>query len=507
VSEKAEHTETKVTTITTLMMRIIHHVLAVFFLTVIIHHQFVHSSKYQPEGPPYHKYDVIVKDRKIYVEGKEFFVKAMAYQPAPLGIKTMKESGYGGGGFCSAKKTIFGEFKSACFGSDFYDGVTAENNRIPPGPSLASGVPKPWWLDVWKRDFEKMKDLGVNTLRVYNMNPITKYFLNLYPEEFSDAPDPERAAMHLPFLNLAQQYGFKVIVPILQDESFLLGKDSKTLDKYIESQVRELGGHPALLMWVTGNEMQVDAREELLQLVNDKMNVIRKRMMAVHGRRLPVTHAVVDLPTSYEYLAQNLQVDVFTANAGYRDVQLNPLWIGDEKFPGWSNLSKTYDVPLFVGEIGMHQDAEEITNARPYWFNQQWKQIVDHIDDGCVGAAFFEYSDEIQKDGKQSTMGAVRLVEKLAGDKSSLDANYFTPDDVQEKKWIYQAIKQGIPGTYQPFHMNADVFQLVNRQQTELEDWNPVARSSNSAAAAGSNVTSIAYGLVLLIVLAIFQRI
>jgi hypothetical protein len=52
----------------------------------------------------------------------------------PLGIRTMDESTFtGGGGLCSVKRTPFGEWKSACADSDFFDGSPDVPNRVPPG--------------------------------------------------------------------------------------------------------------------------------------------------------------------------------------------------------------------------------------------------------------------------------------------------------------------------------------------------------------------------------------
>lgn len=125
---------------------------------------------------------------KLIVRGKEFFVKGMAYSPFPLGVKD-KKGDYGGGGYCSAKQTIFGEQKSACFGSDFIDGVPAEAERKPSGP------PGPWWGEVWRRDVAIMKKLGVNTIRLYNMNPITATYIKKFPNDFK-LTAPGRAAQH-----------------------------------------------------------------------------------------------------------------------------------------------------------------------------------------------------------------------------------------------------------------------------------------------------------------------
>src|SRR5690349_20257657 len=92
--------------------------------------------------------DVIVKDLKIFVDGEEFFIKAMCYHPTPLGIKSMNAATLsGGGGRCSVKRTPYGEWLSACFDrysavyiisycscSDFFDGSNDIPTRYPPGP-------------------------------------------------------------------------------------------------------------------------------------------------------------------------------------------------------------------------------------------------------------------------------------------------------------------------------------------------------------------------------------
>lgn len=414
--------------------------------------------------------DVVIKDLKLYVQGTEFIIKAMAYQPAPLGIASMEDE-YGGTGFCSSKMTVFGEYKSACFGSDYYDGATTDPLRYPPGPMDKTGAFLPWWKLSWDRDFVKMKDLGVNTIRIYNMNPFTKAFLKLYPNEYP-VTQPKRAAEHLPFLDLANKFGFKVIVPILQDESFLMSTPSDLLDKHIESQVKEMGNHPALLMFCLGNEMGVERKPDVLRLVNEKMQVVRDKMKQIHNRVVPVTHAVADDHTTYEYLIEHLKVDVFTTNAGYRNIEMEPLWTGEGNFIGWAERSKQKNLPLFIGELGMHQHSDEITKKIPDWFNRQWKSVVTHIDNGTIGACFFEYSDEINKGELQTAMGAVKFVVAKSGGKTSVQEDAWIADAVVEKPIVYQSIKSGCSNSqYQKYHFNADVYELLGRPQTFLSDY------------------------------------
>jgi len=423
----------------------------------------------------YYEDDVFVKDLKLYVGGQEFFIKAMAYSPVPLGITNMTKEGFQGAGYCSPKKTVFSEYKSGCFGSDYFDGTT-DYTRWPPGPLFDDGKLKPWWYDIWQRDFKNMKDMGVNTIRIYNINMITKTFLSMYPNEYQ-VTDRNVAADHIPFLDAAHAAGLKVIVPIVTDEKFLLESSNDRITKHIEAQVTEMGDHPALLMWCLGNEMDIYTNTNLLNIVNNKIALVRQRTMAIHNRRIPVTHAIIDYPDKYEPLVKVLDVDIFTTNAGYRDVDMDPLWNGENyklpngtiyPFVGWKTLSQQYNKPLFVGEMGMHQSGSQVTDARPDWFNQQYRAVLRHVDDGCVGACFFEYLDEVNKPDLQKTMGVFAPKVNIVNGKSSMVMHDFVPDLLEPKNHIYKAITEGETGANKQYNMRANVFTLINRQPTSV---------------------------------------
>lgn len=69
-------------------------------------------------------------------------------------------------------------------------------------------------------------------------------------------------------------------------------------------------------MWALGNELPLD--DQLIALLNDYMGFARVYTKQKWNRFIPCTHAVVDLPTSYDKLARELDVDIFSTNAGYR---------------------------------------------------------------------------------------------------------------------------------------------------------------------------------------------
>lgn len=92
--------------------------------------------------------DVIVQDNKLYVEGREFFVKGIAYSPEPLSYAHLSANRRNGTGMCSSTMNVHGEFTSACYGADFYS--------------------YPLWRAYWEMDLPHIKDLGCNTVRIFS---------------------------------------------------------------------------------------------------------------------------------------------------------------------------------------------------------------------------------------------------------------------------------------------------------------------------------------------------
>ena len=87
--------------------------------------------------------------------------------------------------------------------------------------------------------------------------------------------------------------------------------------------------------------------------------------------------------------------------------------------------------------------------------------------------AFFEFNDERNKvDPLQKTMGAVAFEETIINGKSSADPNVWHIDTLVRKPNIFQAIKNG---TYKgiAYNMNSDVFELINRPKTTLDQCVP----------------------------------
>lgn len=414
--------------------------------------------------------DVIVEDLKIFVEGEEYFIKGMCYNPVPLGEPY-------DGGFCSLRLTPWGSEESACYDSDFFDGRVSSPYRKPPGPK------GPWFQPLWERDFPLMRQLGVNTIRIYNANPTT---LQASIDQLGKygIVDPT-GSYHIPFLNMALEYNFRVIFPLVGDETLLLNTDNATYNRWLMNQIDEVGNHSAILMFALGNELDVAYDPQMLDLVNEKIQFSRNYLKEKWGRKVPITDAVVDLPSSYPMLAKALDVDVFTSNAGYRGFGFSDLWSGSGTLPGWFNLSCTYNKPLFIGEMGFLSINNSIDYSVPNWFNQQFHALISNIPYGCVGGAFFEYNDEIYKASPlQQHLGVVSVSVNSSGGCTSLQPNCWNADIVTRKPILFNSMLNGTDDG-QPFNYHANVFSYLCRERLTLADVKP----GSTCAKAYGNVT------------------
>jgi len=409
----------------------------------------------------YDERDVFTKDLKLFVQGKEYFIKGINYSPQPLGKPT-------NAGFCSAKRDPLNRDQNACIDEDYFDGSETDNG----------GRPKPvgpWWQKVWERDLPVIKELGANTIRVYHMVSITKTLIEKFPDIYGTKFNKAYGAIHTPFLDACEANGLKVIVPIVSEEDILTQTSETDLYRYIEARVDEVGNHNALLMWCIGNELGLYMKPELRKTVNKAIRKVREYTLQKWNRIIPITTSEIDLPPSYVPLAAEMEVDVFTANAGYRDVFIGQLWDADpnpqNNFPGWATLSKKWDLPVLIGEFGMH-DADLQTQGRPDWVNQQWQSIVSRKKDGCIGGAFFEFSNEPMKPDAQKTMGLVKYdpaMDPVSG-KDSTNPGVFVPDVLVRKPIIFDALKSGHPtSASKKYCYSSDVYQLTGTTMTALD--------------------------------------
>jgi hypothetical protein len=351
---------------------------------------------------------------------------------------------------------------------DFFDGSDGGLDRQPTGPVS-------WFKDIWDRDFPIMKQLGVNVLRLYNANPTTLLATQQLLSQGWNGITEARGKDHRPFMDAAHAAGFKVMFPLLSDESLLNDTDAMASQK-LKNLIDEVGGHPALIMWVFGNELDFASPRnvQLRSQLNSKMKFIRDYTLAKWNRIVPVTSCVIDIPVLYDALVSSLDVDLFCPNAGYRGGSLTDLFSGNasQRFSGFRKLSRESGLPVLIGEMGFLSVNDSINVVQPTWFNRLWKDVLDSARDGCVGGVLFEYSDEIYKRNAppdQTHLGVVQLSpakDPVSGG-MSVDENVFVPDLVTEKPVVFAAVRNGTLNG-QSINFNTDVWKYLNSQPASL---------------------------------------
>ena len=91
-----------------------------------------------------------------------------------------------------------------------------------------------------------MKELGINTLRLYNANPTTRQ-ATIEQKGTNGIVDPY-GKNHIPFMDMCEKNGFKVIFPLVGDFTILSTKSEDFVKQLLRNQIDEVGNHSALLV-------------------------------------------------------------------------------------------------------------------------------------------------------------------------------------------------------------------------------------------------------------------
>ena len=136
-----------------------------------------------------------------------------------------------------------------------------------------------------------------------------------------------------------------------------------------------------------------------------------------------------------------------------------------------------------------------MTVAIPNWFNQIYKDLILNMDEGTIGGAFFEYSDELysKTDVLQQTMGIV--ASNISADnlgKTSEEMNMFIPDAIFKKPIYYALLNGSVDGI--KYNYNSDVFALMGRNKTVLGSAQCTVTSNSTTGKASTSSTGSVTG-------------
>ena len=165
----------------------------------------------------------------------------------------------------------------------------------------------------------------------------------------------------------------------------------------VDARVEAVKDHPAILMWVLGNEWNYNGLYVGLshQESIDAINEAAARIRAIDDTH-PIASIYGEIP-SQETVEAMPEIDVWGINA-YRGLSFGNLF---EQFEAVS------DKPMFLGEYGAdaydaNQGAVNL-EAQADATRALTEEILDHSAAGrCLGGTIFEWADEWWKDGAGS---------------------------------------------------------------------------------------------------------
>ena len=322
---------------------------------------------------------------QMRVDGKPYFIKGISYWPTEIGIGPMSDENF------SSRWMFLDKDKDGVIDAPFESWVDENNNGKRDGNEKAVG------------DFFLLKDMGVNTIRLYADNhPASQY-------------DP--TLINKPLLrDLYGRFGISVIVgdflgayTLGSGASWEKGTDytdpeqRRRMKDVVRSKVMDLKDEPFVLMWILGNEnnlpsdyMGVNAtRTNAAQHPEAYAKFLNEVATMIHeiDKNHPVAVGNLELGLVETYKEFAPEIDILGVNS-YR---------GTDGFGSlFSDAKKKFDRPVLVPEFGCDAYFEgrgvDEDGQRAY-HEGNWRDLVLNKAGGprvgnVIGGVIFEYLDE-----------------------------------------------------------------------------------------------------------------
>jgi glycosyltransferase involved in cell wall biosynthesis len=234
------------------------------------------------------------------------------------------------------------------------------------------GQPLPDAAQV-RRDFEMMRELGANCLRIYHLPPPW-------------------------FLDLAQEMGLKILLDVAWPKNLTFVGDrelTRAARDAVRTAARACGNHPAVLAISVVNEIPTDivrfvGRRKIEEFVDSLVAIVKAEApdCLVTFANYPTTEYVQ--PRSIDFLCFNVYLHEETS---FRNYLARLQSIAGEK-------------PLLLGEYG-------IDTFREYTPQKQAEILATHVravfEEGLTGTFIFSFTDDWYRHGYQITDWAFGL--------------------------------------------------------------------------------------------------
>jgi beta-galactosidase/beta-glucuronidase len=261
-----------------------------------------------------------------------------------------------------------------------------------------------WWSDPakpWIADGKLMKDMGVNTIRLYQAHEDTQEVRQVIRD-------------------LYNLYGIRTILghwlgfweypcPLYGDKKF-----HERIKKEVLDMVANYKDEPGLLLWILGNENNYSCLGNVNPWSTDEIDKERDPQKQ-RAMKAEIYYSYVnELAKEIHKLDSNHPVALGNgeliglefANKFCRDVDLVACIIYRGKNFGnlFKSLRMTFDKPVLFSEFGADAyDAylnKEDQNMQAFFLESQWRQIYANLynykngEGNCLGGLIFEWTDE-----------------------------------------------------------------------------------------------------------------
>jgi len=261
-----------------------------------------------------------------------------------------------------------------------------------------------WWSDLarpWMVDGRLMKDMGVNTIRIYQVG---------------QNPESVRQVIR----DLYQNFGIRVILghwlgfweypcPLYGDKDFQARIKQEVLD-----MVKTYKDEPGLLLWILGNENNYSCAGMVnpwsTPEIDKEPDPIKQKQMRFELYYSFVNSLAQEIhkidPNHPVALGNGELIGLEVANKVCPDVDAVATIIYRGKTFGnlFNSLRATFDRPLIISEFGADcYDAylnKEDQNMQAFFLESQWGQIFNNRArdkngaGNCLGGTMFEWTDE-----------------------------------------------------------------------------------------------------------------
>jgi len=261
-----------------------------------------------------------------------------------------------------------------------------------------------WWSDPnkpWLVDGKLMKDMGVNTIRIYqageNPEAVKKVIKDLY-----------------------DLYGIRTILgdwlgfweypcPFYGDKAF-----QDKIKKQVLDMVNLYKDEPGVLLWILGNENNYSCLGMINKWSTDeidketdpqKQKAMRAKIYYSYVNDLAKEIHKID-PNHPVALGNGELIGLEFANQFCPDIDLVACIIYRGRTFGnlFNSLKATFDRPIILSEFGADAyDAyqkKEDQNMQAFFLESQWRQIYENLytnktgAGNCIGGTTFEWTDE-----------------------------------------------------------------------------------------------------------------